>query len=101
MKELSQQTQTVQQNQERNGDVGVILKIVQFKQAVAEGDVEKRWKAEEGLREAFEGLGLDEKLVKYLIAHFKRAVEVEKAYERKCKILQEVRETIRRLAEKV
>ncbi len=101
MKELSQQTQTAQQNQERNGAIDVILKIVQFKQAVAEGDIEKRWKAEEELREAFEGLGLDEKLVKYLIAHFKRAVEVEKAYERKCEVMQEVRETIRRLAEKV
>ncbi len=92
MKELSQQ---------RDGDIDVILKIVQFKQAVAEGDIEKRWKAEEGLREALKGLGLDEKLVKYLIANFKRSVEVEMAYERQCKILQEVRETIRRLAEKV
>jgi hypothetical protein len=68
---------------------------------VANGDIEKSWKAEEELREAFEGLGLDEKLVKYLMAHFKRAVEVEKAYERQCEIMREVRETIRRLAEKV
>jgi len=79
----------------------VKLKIFRFKQAVAEGDIEKRRKAEEGLREAFRDIGLDEELIKYLIAHIKRSAEIEKAYEEKCKLMQEVRETIRRLAEKV
>jgi len=79
----------------------VKLKIFRFKQAVAEGDFEKKRKAEEGLREAFRDIGLDEELIKYLIAHIKRSVEIEKAYEEKCKLMQEVRETIRRLAEKV
>jgi hypothetical protein len=79
----------------------IILKIGRFKQAVAEGDIERRSKAEEELREAFEDIGLDEKLIKYLIAHFKRATEIEKAYEEKCRLLHEVRETIRELARKV
>ncbi len=77
------------------------LKIFNFTQAVANGDIEKRRKAEEELREAFKDIGLDDELIKYLIAHLKRAVEVEKAYERQCEVMQEVRETIRRLAEKV
>jgi len=81
------------------GDVK--LKILRFKQAVAEGDIEKRSKAEMELREALETLGLDNELIKYLVAHFKRATEVEKAYEEKCQLMQEVRETIRRLAGKV
>ncbi len=79
----------------------VRLKIFNFTQAVANGDIEKRRKAEEELREAFRKLGIDEELTKYLIAHFKRAAEIEKAYEEKCKLMREVRETIRRLAEKV
>ncbi|NAZ24113.1 MAG: hypothetical protein GU346_06645 [Thermocrinis sp.] len=82
-------------------DIGVIKKIINFKQAVAEGDIEKRRKAEEELREVFEELGLGEKLTEYLIAHIKRAVEIEKAYEEKSKLMQEVRETIRELARKV
>jgi len=73
MRELTQQTQEIQ--------LAVIHKIVKFKQAVAEGDIEKRRKAEEELREAFENIGLDEKLIKYLIAHFKRATEIEKPLE--------------------
>jgi hypothetical protein len=81
--------------------VDVKLKILRFKQAVAEGDFEKRKQSEEELREAFRDIGLDEELIKYLIAHFKRATEIEKAYEEKCKLMQEVRETMRRLAEKV
>jgi len=81
------------------GDVK--LKIFRFKEAVAEGDIEERRKAEADLREAFRDIGLDEELIKYLIAHLKRSVEIEKAYEEKCKLMQEVRETIRRLAEKV
>ena len=93
MKELTQQTQ--------GGQFAVIHKIVKFKQAVAEGDIEKRRKAEKELREAFEDIGLGEELIKYLIAHFKRATEIEKAYEEKCRVLQEVRETIRELARKV
>jgi hypothetical protein len=44
---------------------------------------------------------LAEKLIKYLIAHFKRSTEIEKAYEEKCRLLHEVRETIRELARKV
>jgi hypothetical protein len=79
----------------------VNLKIFRFKQAVAEGDIEERRIAKEELREAFEEIGLDEELIKYLIAHLQRSVEIEKAYEEKCKILHEVRETIRELAGKV
>jgi hypothetical protein len=101
MKELTQQTQTAQQNQERNGAMDVMLKIFRFKNAVAEGDFEKRGQVEVELRKAFKDIGLDEELIKYLIAHFKRATEIEKAYEEQCKLMQEVRETIRRLAEKV
>jgi alcohol dehydrogenase YqhD (iron-dependent ADH family) len=81
--------------------IDVKRKIFNFKQAVAEGDIEKRRKAEIELREAFEELGLGEELTKYLIAHIKRAVEVEQAYEKQCKIMQEVRETLRELARKV
>ena len=81
------------------GDVK--LKILRFKHAVAEGDFEKRRQSEVELREAFKDIGLDEELIKYLVAHIKRLAELEKAYEEKCKLMQEVRETIRRLAEKV
>jgi len=90
-----------QQTQTKNGVAGVILKIINFKKAVAEGDIDKRRETEEELREAFRDIGLDEELIKYLVAHFKRSTEIEKAYEEKCKLMQEVRETIRRLAEKV
>jgi hypothetical protein len=79
----------------------VKVKIIRFEQAVAEGDIEKRRKAEEELREAFKDIGLNEELIKYLIAHFKRAAQTEKAYEEQCKLMQEVRETIRELARKV
>jgi len=89
------------EQQTKNGAAGVILKIINFKQAVAEGDIEKRRETEEELREAFRDIGLDEELIKYLVAHIKRLAELEKAYEEKCKLMQEVRETIRRLAEKV
>jgi coenzyme F420-reducing hydrogenase alpha subunit len=82
-------------------DIDVIKKIINFKQAVAEGDTEKRRKAKEELIEAFEEFGLGEELTKYLIVHIKRAVEIEKAYEKQCKLMQEVRETIRELARKV
>jgi len=81
--------------------VDVKLKILRFKQAVAEGDFEKRRQSEVELRAAFKDIGLDEELIKYLVAHIKRLAELEKAYEEKCKLMQEVRETIRRLAEKV
>jgi hypothetical protein len=81
------------------GDVK--LKIFKFKQAVAEGDFEKRRQAEAELREGFKNLGLDEELIKYLVAHIKRLAELEKAYEEKCKLMQEVRETIRELARKI
>jgi DNA-binding protein H-NS len=93
MKELTQQTQ--------EGQLAVIHKIFKFKQAVVEGDIEKRSKAEAELREALEEIGLDERLIKYLIGHFKRSTEIEKAYEEKCRLLQEVRETIRELARRV
>ncbi|MFZ8785695.1 hypothetical protein [Thermocrinis sp.] len=89
------------EQQTKNGAAGVILKIINFKKAVAEGDIEKRRETEEELREAFRDAGLDEELIKYLVSHFRRATEIEKAYEGKCKLMQEVRETIRRLAEKV
>jgi len=85
----------------KSGAMNVIAKIINFKQAVAEGDIEKRRKAEDELRRAFKDIGLDEELIKYLIAHFKRATEIEKAYEKKCEILGEVRETIRELAGKI
>jgi alcohol dehydrogenase YqhD (iron-dependent ADH family) len=94
MKELTKQTHTAQQ-------IDVKRKIFEFKKAVAEGDIEKRRRAEIELREAFEELGLDEELAKYLIAHIKRAAEIEKAYEEKSKLMQEVREIIRELARKV
>jgi hypothetical protein len=81
------------------GDVK--LKILKFKQAVAEGDFEKRRQSEMELRAAFKDIGLDEELIKYLIAHIKRLAELEKAYERQCEIMQEVRETIRELARKI
>jgi len=82
-------------------DIDVMKKILEFEKAVAEGDTEKRRKAKEELREVFEKLGLGEELTKYLIAHIKRAAEIEKAYEKQCKLMQEVRETIRELARKV
>jgi hypothetical protein len=66
-----------------------------------EGDIEKRRKAEEELRVAFKDIGLDDELIKYLVAHIKRAAEIEKAYEKKCEILFEVRETIRELERKL
>jgi hypothetical protein len=53
------------------------------------------------LRKAFAQIGLDADLINYLVAHLKRSVEIEKAYEEKCEILHEVRETIRELARKV
>jgi hypothetical protein len=81
------------------GDVK--LKILRFKQAVEEGDFEKRRQTEAELREGFKNLGLDEELIKYLVAHIKRLAELEKAYEEKCRLLHEVRETIRELARKV
>jgi len=81
------------------GDVK--LKMLRFKQAVAEGDFEKRKQAETELRESFKNLGLGEELIKYLVAHIKRLAELEKAYEEQCKLMQEVRETIRELARKV
>jgi hypothetical protein len=79
----------------------VIGKIISFKRAVREGDFERRRKAEEELRSAFREIGLEGKLVEYLIAHIKRATEIEKAYEEKCEILFEVRETIRELERKL
>ncbi len=78
--------------------IGIIL---DFKRAVAEGSFEERSKAEEKLRQAFKEIGLDEELTKYLIAHFRSATLIEMAHKEKCKILQEVRRTILRLAEKV
>jgi alcohol dehydrogenase YqhD (iron-dependent ADH family) len=89
-----EKTQTAQQ-------IDAMKKILEFKKAVAEGDIEERRKAEMELREAFEEIGLGEKLTEYLIAHIKRAVEIEKAYEEKCKLMQDVRETIRELARRV
>jgi hypothetical protein len=82
-------------------DIDVMKKIFNFKQAVAGSDIEKRRRAEIELREVFEKFGLGEELTKYLIAHIKRAAEIEKAYEKQCKLMQEVRETIRELARKV
>ena len=79
----------------------VIRKIVAFKQAVAEGNFEEISKAEAELRKAFKDIGLDEELTNYLIAHFRSATLIEMAHKEKCKILQEVRRTILRLAEKV
>jgi hypothetical protein len=61
------------------GDVK--LKILRFKQAVVEGDFERRRQTEAELRESFENLGLDEELIKYLVAHIKRLAELEKAYD--------------------
>ena len=70
------------------------LKVAVFKHAVASGDIEKRREAETALREALAELGLDEDTIKYFIAGWKRAVEVEQAYERRCEELREVRELI-------
>jgi hypothetical protein len=81
------------------GDVK--LKILRFKQAIAEGDFERRRQAEAELIKGFKNLGLDEELIKYLVAHIKRLAELEKAYEEKCGILRELRETIRELARKI
>jgi hypothetical protein len=79
----------------------VIGKIISFKHAVREGDVEKKREAEKELKEAFREIGLEGKLVEYLVAHIKRATEIERAYEEKCEILFEVRETIRELERKL
>jgi hypothetical protein len=85
----------------KKNSMDVIRRIVAFQQAVAEGNFEERSKAEAELKEAFKDLGLDEELIKYLIDHFRRATLIEMAHREKCKILQEVRRTILRLAEKV
>jgi DNA repair exonuclease SbcCD ATPase subunit len=79
----------------------VIGKIISFKHAVREGDIDKKREAEEELKEAFRSIGLEEELIKYLVAHIKRATEIEEAYEKKCEILFEVRETIRELERKL
>jgi len=81
--------------------IDVIGIIIDFQRAVAEGSFEEISKAKEKLRQAFKDIGLDEELTKYLIAHFRRAALIEQAHKEKCKILQEVRRTILRLAEKV
>jgi len=93
MEELTQKTHKAQRD--------AILKIINFEKAVAKGDIEERRNAEAELREVFEALGLGEELIKYLIAHIKRAAEIEDAYKEKCDLLHEVRETIRELARKV
>jgi alcohol dehydrogenase YqhD (iron-dependent ADH family) len=98
---MERKEQAQQGNKTESMDEIVKRKIFNFKQAVAEGDIEERREAEVELREAFEEIGLGEELTKYLIAHIKRAVEVEKAYEKQCEIMQEVREIIRELARKV
>jgi coenzyme F420-reducing hydrogenase delta subunit len=70
------------------------LEIMHFKQAVANGDIEQKREREQKLREAFAELGLDADTITYLIASFKRAVEIEKAYNKKCEEIREVRELI-------
>jgi hypothetical protein len=79
----------------------VIGKIISFKHAVREGDIEKKKKAEQELRSAFREIGLEDPLVDYLVAHIKRATEIEKAYEKQCELLFEIRETIRELGRKL
>jgi alcohol dehydrogenase YqhD (iron-dependent ADH family) len=79
----------------------VIGKIINLKYAVREGDFEKKREAELELREAFKEIGLEERLINYLVAHIKRATAIEKAYEEQCEFLSEVRETIRELARKL
>jgi len=101
MEKARELTGEAQQIQQGRRDTDVILKIIHFKKAVVERDIEKRREAEMELREAFKEIGLGEELIKYLVAHIKRSAQTEKAYEEKCEILREVRETIRRLAEKV
>jgi hypothetical protein len=70
------------------------LKVARFKHVVVSGDIEKRREAETELREALSLLGLDADNINYLIAGWKRAVEIEKAYMRKCEELREVRELV-------
>jgi hypothetical protein len=79
----------------------VIGKIIDFKHAIREGDFEKKREAEMELREVFKELGLEEELVNYLVAHIKRATEIEMAYKKQCELLFEVRETVRELARKL
>jgi len=55
---------------------------------------EKKVERENELRQLLYELGLDEEDVSYLIRSFKRAVEIEKAYNKKCEELREVRELI-------
>ncbi len=73
---------------------GLKFKVALFKHAVAKGDIEKKRKAEQDLRNAFAELGLDADDINYLVASFKRQMEIEKAYERKCEEMREVRELI-------
>ncbi len=75
----------------------VKLSIRRFKQAVVNGSIEERRRAEQELKEAFKLLGLEDDLIKYLVANLKRYAEIEEAYERKCEELREVRELISKI----
>ncbi len=73
---------------------GLKFKVALFKRAVANGDIEEKRKAEQDLRNALAELGLDADDINYLVASFKRYTEIEKAYERKCEEMREIRELI-------
>jgi hypothetical protein len=66
--------------------------IILFKKAVVEGGEKAREKEKE-LRQALAEL-LDTEDINYLIASFKRSAELEKAYQKRCEELREVRELI-------
>ncbi len=70
------------------------FKVALFKRAVASGDIEEKRKTEQELRNALAELGLGADDINYLVASFKRYIEIEKAYERKCEEMREVRELI-------
>lgn len=68
--------------------------VSKFKLAVASGDPERKREAEQELREALASYDLESDSINYLIASFKRAVEIEQAYEKKCEEVREIRELI-------
>jgi hypothetical protein len=73
---------------------GLKFEVARFKRAVASGDIEKRREAENKLREAFAELGLDTSDINYLLAGWKRAVEIEQAYQKRCEEFREIRELV-------
>jgi coenzyme F420-reducing hydrogenase delta subunit len=80
---------------------GLRFKVALFKHTIVKGDIEERRRREQELREALAELGLDADDINYLVASFKRYVEVEQAYKRKCEEIQEVREMINKIYHKL